>query len=278
MTRYGMVIDVARCTACYGCFAACKDEHWDNDYAYSAGQPRLGQFWINLAKAERGTYPYVRVTYMPVLCQQCDDPPCAGRAENGAVRKEPNGIVVFDPAKAVGQRQIVDSCPYGVAFWNEKRQLPQKCTFCAHRLEEGKPPRCAQICPSEAIVFGDLDDPASEVSRRLASSGADVFHPEWNTGPRVYYANLHRVTRHFIAGAVVLGDVDECAEGATVSLTYPDGAVVRTVADAFGHFEFDGLEAGEYTVEVRANGYGPASLVIDLRGTWYLGDIVLNRA
>src|SRR5512143_275561 len=114
MPEYAMVIDVARCTACYGCFAACKDEHWGNDYPTSAAQPRLGQFWINLVKSERGRYPCVDVAYMPILCQQCDDPPCATAAENGAVRKDANGIVVVDPRKAVGQRQIVDACPYGV--------------------------------------------------------------------------------------------------------------------------------------------------------------------
>ncbi len=207
MPRYAMVIDISKCTACYGCFTACKDEHWGNDYPTSAAQPRLGQFWINLLKSERGRYPRVDVAYMPLLCQQCDDPPCSKVAENDAVRKEANGIVVIDPQKAVGQKQIADACPYGVVFWNEEKRLPQKCTFCAHRLEEGKMPRCVQICPSEAITFGDLSDPSSEISRMLKSTSIEVFHPEWNTRPNVYYANLHRVTKHFIAGSVVLGDL-----------------------------------------------------------------------
>ena len=278
MARYGMVIDVAKCTACYCCFTACKDEHWDNDYPpYSAGQPRFDQYWMNLLRSERGDYPYVKATYQPMLCQHCDNPPCQKAAENGAVRKEANGIVVFDPEKAKGQKQLVDACPYGVVYWNEEKQLAQKCTLCAHRLAEGKIPRCVQSCPSGCLTFGDLDDPESAVSRLLADSKAEVFHPEWDTQPRVYYINLHRVTKHFIAGAVILGDVDECAENAKVTLKGPQGEV-QAKTNYFGNFEFDGLEPGRYAVSVEFAGYQPKTLDVDLEKTTIVGDIVLSKA
>lgn len=112
MAKWGMVIDIPKCNACYGCFIACKDEYWENDYPpYSAAQPRHGQFWMDLIKKERGRYPWVKVAYIPVLCMQCDNAPCVKAAKSGAVYKRPDGIVIIDPKKAVGQRQIMDACP-----------------------------------------------------------------------------------------------------------------------------------------------------------------------
>ena len=278
MAKWGMVIDISRCTGCYCCFAACKDEYWDNDYPpYSAAQPKHGQFWMNIENKERGTYPYVKVAYMPVPCMHCDDAPCLKAAKDGALYKRPDGIVIIDPQKAGGQRQIVDSCPYGVIYWDEEKQLPQKCTFCAHRLEEGKIPRCVQVCPSEAIKFGDLDDPKSEVSKLLKSGKAEVFHPEHNAKPRVYYKDLHKVTKCFIAGAVIYGDVDECAEGVTTTLIDPSGKSVETKTNTYGNFEFDGLNVGKYSVKFECAGYASKTIDVDLKTDSYLGDITLTK-
>jgi tetrathionate reductase subunit B len=143
VANYGMVIEISRCTGCYCCFAACKDEFWDNEYSpYTAAQPKHGQFWMNVAKNERGKFPYVKVAHMPVPCMQCENAPCIKMARNNAVYKREDGIVVIDPAKAAGQRQLLEekACPYGAIFWNEDKQLPQKCTFCVHRIEAGKVP------------------------------------------------------------------------------------------------------------------------------------------
>jgi len=278
MAKWGMVIDISRCTGCYCCFTACKDEYWDNDYPpYSAAQPKHGQFWMNLEDKERGTYPYVKVAYMPVLCMNCDDAPCLKAAKDGALYKRPDGVVIIDPQKAVGQRQIVDSCPYGVIYWNEEKQLPQKCTFCAHRLEEGKIPKCVQVCPSQALIFGDLDDPKSEVSKLLESGKAEVFHPEHNAKNNVYYIDLHKMTKCFIAGAVIYGDVDECAEGVTVTLIDPSGKSVETKTNTYGNFEFDGLKVGKYSVELECAGYAPKKIDVDLKTDSYLGDITLTK-
>lgn len=277
MTRWGLVIDISKCNACYCCFVACKDEYWENDFPpYSASQPRHGQNWINLAKSERGKYPYIRVAYMPVPCMQCQDAPCIKAAKDGAVYKRDDGIVIIDPQKAVGQKQLVDSCPYGAIYWNEESNLPQKCTFCVHRLEEGEIPRCVQSCPAGAMIFGDLDDPQSEVSQRLKTGGIEVYHPEWNTQPNVYYIDLHKVTRHFIAGSVVYGDTDECAEHVMATLNY-DGQTATKKTNNYGDFEFDGLDAGKYTIKLEAVGYATKSLDIDLKTTEYLGQIILEK-
>ena len=278
MTRWGLVIDISKCNACYCCFIACKDEYWDNDYPpYTASQPRHGQFWMNLAKSERGKYPYVKVAYMPVPCMQCEDAPCVKAAENGAVYRRDDGIVVIDPQKAVGQKQLVESCPYGVIFWNEESNLPQKCTFCVHRLEEGDIPRCVQACPADCMTFGDLDEPQSDVSKILKATGAEVYHPEWNTSPSVYYVDLHKITRHFIAGSVIYGDTDECAEAVTATLI-ANGKSAKTTTNNYGDFEFDGLDSGKYTVKLEGDGYSSKSIDVDLKTANYLGDIVLTRA
>lgn len=278
MARYGMVIDLSKCTACYCCFTACKDEYWENDYPpYSAGQPRFGQFWMNLAKKERGVYPYIKVAYMPMPCYHCASAPCQKAARGGAIRRKRNGIVIIDPKKAAGQKQIVEACPYGVIYWNEEKKIPQKCTFCAHRLDEGKPPRCVQVCPSGCLTFGDLDDPGSEVSGLLAAGKAEVFHPEWGTKPNVYYINLQKATKNFLAGAVVYGDVNECAKGASVTLAGPGGKKAKTTANAFGNFELDGLDPGRYTVKIGSPGYKTQSIDVELQKSEYLGDITLAR-
>jgi Fe-S-cluster-containing dehydrogenase component len=278
MARYAMVIDVAKCTACYSCFVACKDEYWENDYPpYTAAQPRFGQFWMNLTKKEQGVYPYIKVAYLPQPCMQCNNPPCLRAAHDGAIFKKRSGIVVIDPEKAVGQKQIVGACPYGAIFWNEEKSLPQKCTFCAHRLAVGKIPRCAQSCPSGAIAFGDLADPESEVAKLLEPGQAEVFHPEWKTRPNVYYLNLLRVTRDFLAGAVVFGDINECAKGAVVTLKGPRGKSARAKANAFGNFEIAGLAAGRYSLKIESPGYVSKSLDVDLDKSEYLGDIILQK-
>jgi Fe-S-cluster-containing dehydrogenase component len=278
MTRWGFVIDISKCNACYCCFTACKDEYWDNDYPpYTAAQPKYGQFWMNLAKNERGKYPNIKVAYMPVPCMQCEDAPCIKAAKDGAVYKRPDGIVVIDPQKAVGQKQLVKSCPYGAIFWNEEKNLPQKCTFCVHRLEEGEIPRCVQACPSNCITCGDLDDPKSDVSKLLKSAQAETFHPEWNTKPSVYYIGLHRMTKHFIAGAVIYGDTDECAEDVSVTLT-ANGRSAKTKTNNYGDFEFDGLEIGKYTVKLECGGYTSKTIDVDLKTDTHLGDIILAKA
>ena len=279
MAKWGMVIDITKCNACYNCFIACKDEYWDNDYPpYSAAQPKHGQAWIDLVKKERGACPWIRVAYIPVLCMQCDNAPCVKAAKNRAVHKRPDGIVIIDPKKAVGQRQIVDACPYHVIFWNEEKQLPQKCTFCIQRLEHGSIPRCVQACPSKAMIFGDLDDPESEVSKLVGSGKAEVFRPEDNTKPRVYYIGLERVTKSFLAASVVFGDVDECAEKVKATLVNKQSGEEKTaLTDAYGVFEFTGLIDGRYSLKLEYAGYADKTMDVDLKADNYLGAVNLDK-
>jgi Fe-S-cluster-containing dehydrogenase component len=276
MAKWGMVVDITKCNACYGCFIACKDEYWDNDYPpYSAAQPRHGQFWMDVVKKERGTCPWVKVAYIPIPCMHCDNAPCVKAAKSRAVYKRADGIVIIDPKKAVGQRQIVDACPYHVIFWNEEKQLPQKCTFCVHRLEEGKIPKCVQVCPSQALIFGDLENPKSDVCKILAAGKTERLNPEQRTRARVYYVGLPKL---FVAGSVVFGDADECAEGVSVTLTkQPGGKSAKTSTNNFGDFEFDGLGAGKYSAKLECKGYKAKTVNVDLNTDKYLGVVKLAR-
>jgi len=276
MARYGMIIDVTKCSGCYNCFLACKDEHCEHEYpGYTAAQPMTGQFWIRLIERERGKYPKVKVAYTPILCMHCQDATCVKAAQGGAVYRRPDGIIIIDPVKARGQKQLVSSCPYRVIYWNEKLQLPQKCTLCAHLLDQGwKEPRCVELCPTGALTFGDLDDKKSDVARLVASSAVEILHPEYGLKENIVYIG---VPKKFIAGTLVYGDTDECAGGVEVSLSSSDGEK-KIKTDNFGDFEFEGLpDNTNYTLKFKAQGYKAQEIKAYTKIDVYLGEIILTR-
>jgi Fe-S-cluster-containing dehydrogenase component len=275
MTKYGMIIDINKCVGCYNCFLSCRDEFAGNDYpGYSAPQPMSGMNWMRVIEKERGEYPKVKVDYTPMPCMHCADAPCIKAAENDAVYRK-NGMVIIDPVKAKGQKQIVNSCPYRVIEWNEELELPQKCNFCAHLLDAGeKEPRCVESCPSGALIFGDTEDPKSEVSKLIASGKTEVMHPEYNTEPQVRYIGL---PRKFVAGTVIYGDKREVAAGAKVTLS-GNGENKETKTNGFGDFEFEGLPDNiDYKVTVQASGYQDRTMKARTSKDVYLGEIALKK-
>ncbi len=278
MATYKMLIDVDKCTGCYSCFLACKDEYCGNDYpGYAASQPARGHYWMRLDSRERGCHPKVKLSYIPTPCMQCANAPCIAAATDGAVYRRDDGIVIIDPEKAKGQRQIVSACPHRVIYWNEEAGLPQKCTFCAHLLDRGETePRCVETCPTGALLFGDADDPDSAVSKALAKMQTETLAPEFDLNPSVIYAGI---PKRFVAGEVVLSDApDECAAGVSVALSGNCGAM-ETVTDAFGDFEFEGLPAKtDGTITVSRDGYKEKVLDINTRLDLNLGEIVLEKA
>lgn len=278
MTRYGMVIDITRCSGCYNCQLACKDEHCGYDYpGYTAPQPETGHFWMRVTEKERGRYPRVKVACTAIPCQHCITAPCIDKAENNAVYRRPDGIVIIDPEKAKGQRHLVDACSYGAIYWNEELSLPQKCTFCAHLLDQGwKEPRCAEVCPAGAICFGDLDDPESGVSQLVASGKTEVLHPEYGLEGNVRYIGL---PKRFVAGTVVFADTDECAGGVRVVLNSHDNTESsETVTNNFGDFEFEDLKADtDYQLKFEAEGYHPLEVTENTADDVYLGEVFLEK-
>ena len=275
MSKYGLVIDVNKCSGCYNCYLACRDEYCGNDYPpYSLAQPCTGHFWMRQIERERGKYPKVKVAYTPLPCMHCDDALCIKTAQDGAVYRRPDGIVIIDPEKSKGQKNLLSACPYRVIYWNEEKNIPQKCTLCAHLLDAGwKEPRCVEACPTGALTFGDLDDPNSEVSKLAASGKAEILHPEYEMKEKVTYIGL---PKRFVAGSVVLGDKDECAENVSVTLT-GEGEKKTVKTDNYGDFEFEGLpEDREYSVKIECPGYKPEEFSVKTKVDVYLGDIILT--
>lgn len=265
MTK-AFLIDLEKCTGCYACQIACKDEHCGNTWLpYAAEQPETGQFWMKVNERERGQRPFVKVAYTPVLCQHCADAPCITAARDDAVYRRDDGLIIVDPVKAKGQKQIVEACPYHAIYWNEEEQIPQKCTGCAHLLDSGEldKPRCVGNCTIGAMQFGDIED--------LDLEGAETLHPEYGTTPHVFYKNMPKT---FIAGTVYDPVEEEIIEGATVTAKSADASFTQITND-FGDFWFDEIPAAEYTVTIEADGKKKEMAVSTLEEDKGLGDIAL---
>lgn len=277
MKRWNMIVDIAKCENCYNCFVATKDEHVGNEFpGYAAPQPLHGHQWIDLYRFERGQYPIADANFMPAMCNHCDDAPCIRTAKNDAVYKRNDGIVIIDPVKAKGQKQIVESCPYGAIFWNEELKLPQMWIFDAHLLDIGwTRTRIEQVCPTG--VFQSVKVTDEEMLEIAEREDLKVRSPELKTKPRVYYKNMHLINQCFIGGTIVTrsADIEECVSGAVVTISKGDNVIGTTVSDTFGEFKIDKIEpdSGEYELNIEAKGRKPAAHKVKLGQSQYIGVI-----
>jgi len=281
MKTWYMVIDVEKCGNCHNCFLACKDEHVDNEWpGYAAPQPGEGQGWITIRGKERGVYPMIDVAYLPTPCMHCDDAPCIKAAGVGAITKRPDGIVVIDPVRSKGVMAPVEACPYHAIRWNEALMLPQKCTLCAHLLDDGwTKTRCVQACPTGALSVFKADE--AEMKERMETEKLEAYEPGHRTRPRVFYKHLYRFTRCFIGGSVAVrvSGRDECAEGARVLLFNASHEPLGDcLTDSFGDFKFDDLEGegGAYTLEISYAGFRTKEVSVTLFASVSTGTIFLE--
>ena len=259
------VFDSTKCNGCYGCQLACKDEHWNNEWPpYALPQPDTGHFWCRMTQTDHGQVSKVRVEYTPLFCNHCDHAPCIEAAPD-AVYKRDDGLVIVDPVKAKGNRGLVDACPYGAIYYNEELDVPQKCTGCAHLVDEGELPHCVDLCATGALRFGEEEGFAAEIAQ--AETLADPAH-----GPRVYYLNRPHL---FIGGEVWDPVADEVLEGARVTLSGDADRV--TASDEFGDFWFNRLDAGDYAMRIEADGYEPVEQAVKLEKSLNVGDFPLVR-
>ncbi len=247
------VIDASKCIRCCNCQIACKDEYCDNDWSPIAALQGEGQFWVKVTEKEISAGEKVCVSRMPLVCQHCENPACAKVVPDAVVQRE-DGLVILDPAKAQGHPELVDACPYGAIYWNETLNVAQKCTGCAHLMDNGwEEPRCVQACPTDALRFvGD-----EELTDDKVAAPLEVLNPEYGTKPRVRY---QRLPKPFMDG-VVVDTQGNSVVGAKIVATHQVTGLKRCAyTNCFGDFSIEGLTGGYYTVQIMAQGYCPRKL------------------
>jgi len=278
MKKWNLVVKVERCHNCQNCVIAARDEHVGNAFpGYAAPATVDTESPIRILRRVHGQAPMVEAAYLPVMCNHCDAAPCI-KAGGDAVRKRADGIVIIDPDKARGRRDIVDACPYRAIIWNDKQQVPQTWIFDAHLLDEGWAyPRCQQACPTDVFEAVKLDD--AEMADKARREGLRVLQPDLGTMPRVWYSGLERWEDCFIGGSVSArsGDAIDCIAGAVAELFLADRKLAETLSDCFGDFRFGGLprHSGPYRVEVR-HPLGCATRECELDDSVYFGEIGLT--
>lgn len=185
--RMGLVIDLDRCVGCFSCDISCKQE---NDVA-------LGSYWSKvLYRGPFGDFPDLEMYFLPALCQSCDNPVCVEACPTQATyQREEDGIVLIDHEKCIGCQYCIVACPYGARTFNEKQMVAEKCTMCVHLQEVGEKPACVKNCPVKARIFGDFNDPESDVCKAIAEAGEENVHALADVGnaPRTRYI-LHEKT------------------------------------------------------------------------------------
>lgn len=197
--RYGMLIDLSKCVGCNACTIACRNHN---------GTP-AGISYHKIMKYEVGKYPNSKMKFLPMPCMQCKNAPCEKACPVGATVKRPDGIVEVIAEKCIGCRGCVTACPYDSrqfvwelknyyedateTFFEKKKKKAfdkgtvVKCNFCLERIEKGEDPACVSTCPSQCRIFGDLNDPDSEISRAIAAGNARPFREDLETEPSVFY-------------------------------------------------------------------------------------------
>ena len=177
MARFGMVIDTAKCVGCMDCVVACKTE---NDVPDG-----FCRDWI--VEEVQGSMPDLSMEIRSERCNMCDNPPCVYCCPTGASHVEDFGqLVQIDADKCIGCKACLAACPYG-ARYTHPDGYADKCTFCAHRLKEGKQPACVSVCPTRCMYFGDLYDANSEVNRLLRARAHKSLLNEAGTRPRIFF-------------------------------------------------------------------------------------------
>jgi len=182
--RWVKVLDQDKCIGCHACTTACKSE---NDVP-------LGVTRTFVKSVDVGTFPYARRAFQVTRCNQCADAPCVTACPTQAMYRRDDGIVDFDKQVCIGCKACMAACPYDAIFINPEDHSAEKCNLCAHRLDIGLEPACVTVCPTEAILVGDLNDPGSEVARLVQRTPVTVRRPEKETRPGLFYKGAHQAT------------------------------------------------------------------------------------
>jgi Fe-S-cluster-containing dehydrogenase component/formate-dependent nitrite reductase membrane component NrfD len=228
--RYGFVIDQRKCIGCHACTVACKEEN----------QVPLGAFRTWVKYVERGAYPDVRRYFSVLRCNHCDDAPCVTICPTVALYRRPDGIVDFDNARCIGCKSCMQACPYDALYIDPDTRTAAKCHYCAHRIEVGLEPACVVVCPEQAIVAGDLDDPTARIARLVATEQVQVRKAEQGTRPKVFYLGadastlsppLQAPASHYLWAQRPAAEVDLVRMVAELEPPGGDGSLSRPVYD-----------------------------------------------
>ena len=214
MTQLALVIDLNVCVGCHACVTSCKEWNtsgWagpltDQD---PYGPSPTGTFFNRVQTFEVGTYPDTETVHFPKSCLHCEEPPCVPVCPTGAsYKREDNGVVLVDYDKCIGCKYCSWSCPYGARELDEQQQVMKKCTLCIDRItdmtlsERDRKPSCVLACPASARLFGDVHDPASEVSVAIRERAGYQLMPEWGTQPSNHYLPRRKTEMHLDPEAI----------------------------------------------------------------------------
>ena len=171
-----MTVDTKRCVGCQACVIACKQEN--------ALPPHSTRSWV--VQETHGVFPFLTQEVRSERCNHCSEPACVANCPTGASHVNLAGTVLVTKEKCAGCKACIAACPYGARYVHPDGHV-DKCTFCLHRVKEGRLPACVEICPTGALAFGDLADPTSPVSKLLARREHKVLKPEIGLQPNIYY-------------------------------------------------------------------------------------------
>lgn len=193
--RYGMLIDLSLCIGCNACVVACKQEN---------GVPRHRfNTWIESFDVDDNGR--IRRANVPKQCNHCENAPCVKVCPTGASHKLDDGVVVVDQDKCIGCKYCMAACPYQVRYQLDNGVV-EKCTFCHHRITSGMMPACVGTCVTKARLFGDLNDPESDISKRIAEAGGgEALYADLGLNPSLLYLGLGQTESMPVVSAIHRG-------------------------------------------------------------------------
>jgi Fe-S-cluster-containing dehydrogenase component/formate-dependent nitrite reductase membrane component NrfD len=194
--RWIKVIDQDRCIGCHACTTACKSE---NEVPLSVTRTYVKYVDV-------GEFPQARRSFQVTRCNQCEDAPCVAACPTSAMHARSDGIVDFDKSVCIGCKACIAACPYDAIFINPEDHAAEKCNLCAHRLDLGLEPACAVVCPVEAILVGDANDPSSRAAQVVQREPVSVRRPEKDTRPKLFYKGATQATLDPLAARRPDGD------------------------------------------------------------------------
>lgn len=228
-TLWAKVIDHTRCIGCHACTTACKSE---NEVPLSVTRTYVKYVDV-------GVFPEGRRAFQVTRCNQCEDAPCVTACPTAAMYRRPDGIVDFDKSICIGCKACIAACPYDAIFINPDDRSAEKCNFCAHRIDIGLEPACVVVCPTQALMVGDMNDPGSEVGRVAGEDVVTVRRPEKATRPKVFYKGASQATLDPLAAARPDGGLFLWSEQGDLAHQVPSGHARATASSAEALLSYD---------------------------------------